>query len=105
MTGSFTKRIRCPDLTGRNSDKRFLELVRAAWAARIPDAHALESAVAGQLGLCAQPRIDVMFRLRIQFPGDNPMPHALALSFLLTRRPQPNADWKVRRLQPGLSMT
>lgn len=91
------------DLTGRNPDKRFLELGRSCVLSTYRTRRTLEALWQGNWAYALSHGIDVMFGCA-SFPGDKPYAHALALSFL-NQTASANADWKVSAIAGrGLSI-
>ena len=91
------------DLTGRNSDKRFLELGRSCVLREYRTRRTLEALWQGNWAYALNHGIDVMFGCA-SFPGDRPYAHALALSFL-NHTACADADWKVKAIAGrGLSI-
>ena len=91
------------DLTGRNSDKRFLELGRSCVLREYRTRRTLEALWQGNWAYALNHGIDVMFGCA-SFPGDKPYAHALALSFL-NHTACADADWKVKAIAGrGLSI-
>lgn len=91
------------DLTGRNPDKRFLELGRSCVLPEYRTRRTLEALWQGNWAYALNHGIDVMFGCA-SFPGDKPYAHALALSFL-NQTASADANWKVRAVAGrGLSI-
>lgn len=91
------------DLTGRNRDKRFLELGRSCVLPAYRTRRTLEALWQGNWAYALHHGVDVLFGCA-SFPGDKPHAHALALSFL-NQVAAAGEQWDVRAIPGrGLSM-